>query len=109
MHQQPGQRDCGTEALGGNHYGPVYVYMAKVDDATTADGASASFFKVAEDTYNGTTASWGTEILNSNCGKKTFTSKRFPLFLLLFLNARVGCLDTNNIQSPPILPLETIS
>lgn len=76
MHQQPGQRDCSNEALGGNHYGPVYVYMAKVDDATTADGASASFFKVAEDTYNGTVPSWGTEILNANCGKKTFTSKQ---------------------------------
>lgn len=83
MHQQPGQRDCATEALGGNHYGPVYVYMAKVDDAATADGASASFFKVAEDTFDGTnTDSWGTEILNANCGKKTFTSK--PSFLSHF-------------------------
>lgn len=77
MHQQPGQRDCGTEALGGNHYGPVMVYMAKVDDATTADGASASFFKVAEDGFNGTTPSWGTEILNANCGKRAFTGM-FP-------------------------------
>lgn len=97
MHQQPGQRDCGTEALGGNHYGPVYVYMAKVDDATTADGASASFFKVAEDTYNGTTASWGTEILNANCGKKTFTSKVSSFFSFFLKGACRMCLDTNKL------------
>ncbi|KAH8783192.1 glycoside hydrolase [Diaporthe sp. PMI_573] len=73
MHQQPGDRSCSNQAIGGNHYGPVMVYMAKVSDAKTADGASASFFKVAEDGYTGTTASWGTEILNANCGKRAFT------------------------------------
>jgi lytic cellulose monooxygenase (C1-hydroxylating) len=72
MHQQPGDRDCDTEAIGGNHYGPVMIYMSKVADATTADGSSA-WFKVAQDTYAGTTESWGTEILNANCGKRTFT------------------------------------
>lgn len=73
MHQQPGDRACGSPAIGGNHYGPVMVYMAKVSDAKTADGSQASFFKVAEDGYTGTTASWGTEILNANCGKRAFT------------------------------------
>jgi hypothetical protein len=73
MHQQPGDRSCSNPAIGGNHYGPVMVYMAKVSDAKTANGASASFFKVAEDGYTGTTASWGTEILNANCGKRAFT------------------------------------
>jgi lytic cellulose monooxygenase (C1-hydroxylating) len=48
------------------------IYMSKVADATTADG-STSWFKVAQDSYAGTTASWGTEILNANCGKRTFT------------------------------------
>ncbi|OCL08623.1 lytic polysaccharide monooxygenase [Glonium stellatum] len=72
MHQQPGDRSCSNPAIGGNHYGPVMIYMSKVADATTADGSS-SWFKVAQDTYAGTTASWGTEILNSNCGKRTFT------------------------------------
>ncbi|KAF2122029.1 glycoside hydrolase [Lophiotrema nucula] len=71
MHAQPGARACSSPAIGGNHYGPVLVYMAKVADAKTA--TSGSFFKLAEDGYTGTTASWGTEILNSNCGKKTFT------------------------------------
>ena len=71
MHAQPGQRSCSQPAIGGNHYGPVLIYMAKVADATTA--SSASWFKVAEDGYTGTTASWGTEILNANCGKRAFT------------------------------------
>ncbi|KAF2472360.1 beta-1,4-endoglucanase [Lindgomyces ingoldianus] len=70
MHQQPGARSCKDPAIGGQHYGPVMVYMAKVADAKTA--SSASWFKVAEDGYTGTTASWGTEILNANCGKKSF-------------------------------------
>jgi len=71
MHQQAGDRVCTTEAIGGNHYGPVMIYMSKVTDATTADG-STPWFKVAQDTYAGTTASWGTEILNANCGKRSF-------------------------------------
>lgn len=71
MHAQPGARSCSQPAIGGNHYGPVLIYMAKVSDAKTA--TSGSFFKVAEDGYTGTTASWGTEILNANCGKRSFT------------------------------------
>ncbi|KAL1607236.1 hypothetical protein SLS59_002198 [Nothophoma quercina] len=71
MHAQPGDRSCANPAIGGAHYGPVLVYMAKVADATTA--TTGSFFKVAEDGYTGTTASWGTEILNANCGKRAFT------------------------------------
>ena len=71
MHAQPGDRSCSNPAIGGAHYGPVLVYMAKVSDATTA--SSASFFKVAEDGYKGTTPTWGTEILNANCGKRSFT------------------------------------
>lgn len=70
MHAQPGDRNCKNPAIGGNHYGPVLVYMAKVSDATTAN--TASFFKVAEDGYKGTTPTWGTEILNANCGKRAF-------------------------------------
>jgi cellulase len=71
MHAQPNDRSCSNQAIGGNHYGPVLIYMAKVADAKTA--TSASFFKVAEDGYTGTTSSWGTEILNANCGKRAFT------------------------------------
>lgn len=28
MHQQPGDRTCTTEAIGGNHDGPVIIYMS---------------------------------------------------------------------------------
>jgi len=48
MHAQANQRSCGNEAIGGNHYGPVTVYMAKVDNAATASGTSAGWFKVSE-------------------------------------------------------------
>lgn len=48
MHQQPGDRSCANEAIGGDHWGPVQIYLANVDDATTADGASAGWFKVSE-------------------------------------------------------------
>jgi cellulase len=71
MHAQPGDRSCSNPAIGGAHDGPVLVYMAKVSDATTA--TTGSFFKVAEDGYKGTTPTWGTEILNANCGKRAFT------------------------------------
>ncbi|KAI0076613.1 hypothetical protein K474DRAFT_1772430 [Panus rudis PR-1116 ss-1] len=68
MHQQPGDRTCTTEAIGGNHDGPVLVYLAKVDDAATAVGSEANWFKVAElglvsPDY------WATDVLNDNCGK----------------------------------------
>jgi hypothetical protein len=28
MHQQPGDRSCSNEAIGGDHYGPTLIYMA---------------------------------------------------------------------------------
>ncbi|KAH8716987.1 glycoside hydrolase [Phaeosphaeriaceae sp. PMI808] len=71
LHAQPNDRACSKPAIGGNHYGPVLIYMAKVSDAKTA--TSGSFFKVAEDGFSGAIASWGTEILNANCGKRAFT------------------------------------
>lgn len=48
MHQQPGDRVCTTEAIGGNHDGPTIVYMAKVDDVKTTSPQSAGWFKVAQ-------------------------------------------------------------
>lgn len=61
MHAQEGDRSCDTEALGGNHFGPVLVYMSKVEDATAADGSS-SWFKVSEEGYND--GVWGTVCFN---------------------------------------------
>ncbi|KAH8907676.1 hypothetical protein BR93DRAFT_895234 [Coniochaeta sp. PMI_546] len=75
MHQQPGDRSCGSEAIGGAHYGPVMVYMSKVADAATADG-STGWFKIFEDGWNkkdgggaGDNDYWGVKDLNSCCGK----------------------------------------
>ncbi|KAM7196557.1 glycoside hydrolase [Rhypophila sp. PSN 637] len=73
MHAQPNSRSCSEQAIGGNHYGPVIIYMAKVSDATSADGASAEWFKVDEFGYNAGDKTWGTDLLNANCGKRTFT------------------------------------
>ncbi|XXG94299.1 hypothetical protein Hte_000553 [Hypoxylon texense] len=72
MHQQPGDRDCSREALGGNHFGPVIVYLSKVDDAATADGSS-SWFKIFELGYDSATKTWGNDLLNKNCGKQDVT------------------------------------
>lgn len=74
MHQQPGDRSCASEAIGGAHYGPVQAYLAKVADAGSAVGASAGWFKVFADTWaskgsSGSDDAWGTKDLNTCCGK----------------------------------------
>ncbi|KIH93401.1 hypothetical protein SPBR_04380 [Sporothrix brasiliensis 5110] len=75
MHQQPGDRNCKSEAIGGAHYGPVLAYMTKVSDAATADG-STQWFKVFEDGWSakagagsGDNDNWGTKDLNACCGR----------------------------------------
>ncbi|PKS10976.1 hypothetical protein jhhlp_002735 [Lomentospora prolificans] len=73
MHQQPGDRSCGQEAIGGAHYGPVMVYLSKVDDAQTADG-SAEFFKIFQNGWKSAGAvgdgdAWGVKDMNACCGK----------------------------------------
>ncbi|KAI0117006.1 glycoside hydrolase family 61 protein [Daldinia grandis] len=69
MHQQPGDRDCTREALGGNHFGPVMAYLSKVPDAASADGSS-SWFKIFEIGYDPATKTWGNDLLNKGCGKQ---------------------------------------
>jgi lytic cellulose monooxygenase (C1-hydroxylating) len=59
MHAQPGDWSCSNQAIGGNYFGPVIVYMSKVTDATT-DRGSGSWFKFDEEGYNSTTKEWGT-------------------------------------------------
>ncbi|OBZ67851.1 putative endo-beta-1,4-glucanase D [Grifola frondosa] len=74
MHQQPDDRSCATEAIGGDHYGPINIYLAKVSDATTAVGSDASWFKVSEMGLPSSDPDyWATEVLNDNCGHFTFT------------------------------------
>ncbi len=75
MHQQPNDRSCGSQAIGGAHYGPVTVYLSKVPDSSTADGAS-DWFKVFEVGWkanpsggSGDDDMWGTKDLNTCCGK----------------------------------------
>ncbi|KAI2611606.1 lytic polysaccharide monooxygenase [Hypoxylon fragiforme] len=73
MHQQPGDRKCGSEALGGAHYGPVNVYLSQVSDASTADG-STPWYKIFADSWSekgsvGDADNWGTNDLNTCCGK----------------------------------------
>lgn len=74
MHQQNGDRSCTNEAIGGSHYGPVMVYMSKVDDSSKADGSSG-WFKVYENGWapaNKGAADndyWGVKDLNKCCGK----------------------------------------
>ncbi|EJC98672.1 glycoside hydrolase family 61 protein [Fomitiporia mediterranea MF3/22] len=74
MHQQPGDRSCANEAIGGAHYGPMIMYLAQVDDATTAVGSDAGWFKVDEDGLASNNPDyWANEVLNDNCGHWTFT------------------------------------
>ncbi|KAG8792981.1 hypothetical protein FRC12_004256 [Ceratobasidium sp. 428] len=72
MHQQPGDRSCSSEAIGGNHDGPTIIYMAKVDDAAGAIGSNVGWFKVAQ-TGLVSKDYWGTDVMNANCGKVDFT------------------------------------
>ncbi|KAI2629304.1 lytic polysaccharide monooxygenase [Hypomontagnella submonticulosa] len=76
IHQQPGDRTCSAEAIGGAHYGPVQVYMASVSDAASASGSSASWFKIFADTWaknpsggSGDDDFWGTKDINTCCGR----------------------------------------
>lgn len=74
MHQQPNDRSNDTEAIGGAHYGPVLVYMAAVDDASSAEGADSAWFKVFQDTWasagaSGSDDDWGTKDLNTCAGR----------------------------------------
>ncbi|KAI1813082.1 fungal cellulose binding domain-containing protein [Poronia punctata] len=73
MHAQPGDRSCGSEAIGGAHYGPVNVYLSQVSDSTSADGSSP-WYKIFADSWSSKGASgdydnWGTNDLNACCGK----------------------------------------
>jgi len=74
MHQQPGDRSCANQAIGGDHYGPINIYMAKVSNAATAAATGLSWFKISEIGMPSDNPDyWGTEVLNDNCGHYTFT------------------------------------
>ncbi|KAJ4398412.1 hypothetical protein N0V85_006286 [Neurospora sp. IMI 360204] len=76
MHQQPGDRSCKSEAIGGAHWGPVQIYLSKVSDASTADGSSGGWFKIFSNAWSkksggrvGDDDNWGTRDLNACCGR----------------------------------------
>lgn len=73
--QQPGDRNCKSEAIGGAHWGPVQIYLSKVSDASTADGSSGGWFKIFSNSWSkksggrvGDDDNWGTRDLNACCG-----------------------------------------
>ncbi|RXW15205.1 hypothetical protein EST38_g10649 [Candolleomyces aberdarensis] len=73
MHQQAGDRSCRNEAIGGQHYGPVTVYLAKVADARTASPNSAGWFKVSEGGLMSNNPDYfAVQVLNDNCGHWSF-------------------------------------
>jgi cellulase len=72
MHQQPGDRNCANDAIGGNHDGPVIVYMAKVDDVATTTPWEENWFKVHQEGLVSKDF-WGSDVMNANCGKVNFT------------------------------------
>jgi cellulase len=52
----------------------LQAYLAKVSNATTAVGSSASWFKVYETgLVSDKPDYWATEVMNNNCGHVTFT------------------------------------
>lgn len=67
MHAQNGDRSCANPAIGGNHDGPVIVYLSKVDNALSSPGSN--WFKIFQ---SGLIKNdyWGTDALNDNCGKQ---------------------------------------
>lgn len=51
----------GDDPIAASHKGPVIVYMAKVDDASTNDGSGLKWFKVAEEGLDTSTGKWGVD------------------------------------------------
>ncbi|KAL2121788.1 hypothetical protein VTJ04DRAFT_2243 [Mycothermus thermophilus] len=76
MHQQPNDRNCRSEAIGGMHWGPVQVYLSKVPDASTAEPTQVGWFKIFSNAWakkpggnSGDDDYWGTRELNGCCGR----------------------------------------
>lgn len=51
----------GDDPIAASHKGPIMVYMAKVDDASTNDGSGLSWFKVAEEGLDTSTGTWAVD------------------------------------------------
>ncbi len=51
-----------------SHKGPVTAYLAKVDNALSANPSSAKWFKIWEDTFDPSSITWGVDNLIKNNG-----------------------------------------
>ena len=51
----------GDDPIAASHKGPIMAYMAKVDDAASADGSGLSWFKVAEEGLDTSTGKWAVD------------------------------------------------
>ncbi|KAF3798312.1 putative endo-beta-1 4-glucanase D [Colletotrichum gloeosporioides] len=65
LGREADERGCEKPAIGGNHFGPVMLYLSKVADGPT------DFFKIGAYGHNSAAAdaTWGTDILSENCGR----------------------------------------
>lgn len=54
--------------IAASHKGPLQAYLAKVDNAATANGASAKWTKIASEGLNTQTGRWAVDDLISNAG-----------------------------------------
>ncbi|ORX97689.1 glycoside hydrolase [Clohesyomyces aquaticus] len=60
-----------SDIIDASHKGPVMAYMKKVSDATKDSGVGGGWFKIAQDSFDGT--KWGVDRLISNAGVQTIT------------------------------------
>ncbi|MBE3045589.1 glycoside hydrolase family 61 protein, partial [Candidatus Bathyarchaeota archaeon] len=68
--QFPGDPD---NPIAASHHGPVTAWLAKVDDAATAQvGSGLKFFKIAEDGFDVSTNTWGVDNMVANAGWSYF-------------------------------------
>lgn len=59
--------------IAASHHGPITAWLAKVDDAATAQvSASLKWFKVAEDNFDPATNTWGIDTMVANNGWSYF-------------------------------------
>lgn len=59
--------------IAASHHGPVTAWLAKVDDAATAEVSSGlEFFKIAEDGFDVATNTWGVDNMVKNNGWSYF-------------------------------------
>ncbi|EAU87430.2 endoglucanase II [Coprinopsis cinerea okayama7 len=56
-----------------SHKGPTIVYLAKVDNAATANARGLRWFKIAEDGLDTSTGQWGVDRMIANNGWQYFT------------------------------------